>query len=115
MPATSIPPAAIFLQAGGIPPNLVTPIMLALMFGVFYFFILRPQARRQREQSDFEAAVKKGDRVVTSSGIIGKITKVDREGGTVTLETGKNAYLELTAGSVSRDLTVAKFGDPDKA
>ena len=108
-----LPPVApaLLLQAA-IPPNLVTPIMLALMFGVFYFFILRPQARRQRQQADFEAAVKKGDRVVTSSGIIGKVTRVDRDGGTVTLETGKNAYLEFTAGSVSRELTVAKFGDP---
>ena len=105
---------ALLLQAA-IPPNLVTPIMLALMFGVFYFFILRPQARRQRQQADFEAGVKKGDRVVTTSGIIGKVTKVDREAGTVTLETGRNVYLDFTAGAVSRDQTVAQFGDPDAA
>ncbi len=105
---------AVFLQSI-IPPNLVTPIMLVLMFGVFYLFILRPQTQRQKKQDAFQGAIKRGDRVVTSSGIVGRVSKLDKEEGIVTIETGKNVYLDFTLGSVSRDLTVAKFGEADNA
>ena len=102
----------LFLQAaGGIPENLVTPIMLALMFGVFYFFIIRPQARRQKKQAEFEAEIKRGQPVVTSSGVIGKVAKYDKDAGVITVETGKNVQLNFTVGSISRELTEAKFGD----
>ena len=100
----------VFLQSI-IPPNLVTPIMLVLMFGVFYLFILRPQTQRQKKQDQFQSGIKRGDRVVTSAGIVGRVSKLDTEQGVVTIETGKNVYLDFTLGSVSRDLTVAKFGE----
>lgn len=101
----------LFLQSV-IPPNLITPIMLAMMFGVFYLFILRPQSQRQKKQDAFQANIKRGDNVVTSAGLVGRVSKLDKEGGVVTIETGKNVYLDFTLGSVSRDLTVAKFGEP---
>ncbi len=102
--------AALFLQSI-IPPNLVTPIMLVMMFGVFYLFILRPQTQRQKKQDLFQTSIKRGDRIVTSSGIVGRVSKIDAADGIVTVETGKNVYLDFTLGSVSRDLTVAKFGE----
>ena len=105
----------VLLQAGGIPENLVTPIMLALMFGVFYFFIIRPQSRRQKQQAEFESALKRGDQVVTSSGVIGRVAKYDADAGVITVESGKT-QLNFTVGSISRELTEAKFGgDAGKA
>ena len=101
--------------AGGIPESLVTPIMLALMFGVFYFFIIRPQSRRQKQQAAFEAALKRGQSVVTSSGIIGRVAKYDKEAGVITVETGKNVQLNFTVGSISRELTEAKLGDASES
>ena len=101
-------PTFFVLQA--IPQSLVTPVMLVLMFGVFYLFIIRPQSRRQKEQDTFQANVKRGDQVVTSSGIIGRVSKVEKDGGLVTIETGKGVYIDFTLGSVSRELTEAKFG-----
>jgi preprotein translocase subunit YajC len=47
--------------------------MLPLMFGIFYFLIIRPQQKRQREQDDLLKALRKGDKVRTSSGIRGEI------------------------------------------
>ena len=85
--------------------------MLALMFGVFYFFIIRPQSRRQKQQAEFESTLKRGDQVVTSSGVIGRVAKYDQDGGIITVETGKNVQLNFTVGSISRELTEAKFGD----
>jgi len=50
--------------------------MLALMFAVFYFLLIRPQQKRQKEHKAMIEAVRRGDTVVTSGGMIGKITKV---------------------------------------
>jgi preprotein translocase subunit YajC len=53
----------------------VSPIvMMLLMFGVFYFILIRPQVRRQREQQEMLKKLDKGEWIVTRGGIIGKIT-----------------------------------------
>ncbi len=51
--------------------------MLALMFGVFYFLLIRPQQKRQREVDNMLKALKKGDSVRTSGGIRGEITDLN--------------------------------------
>ena len=48
-------------------------VLLAVMFGVFYFLLIRPQQKRQREQDDLLKALRKGDKVRTSGGIRGEI------------------------------------------
>ncbi|MBD2859217.1 preprotein translocase subunit YajC [Spongiibacter sp. KMU-158] len=50
---------------------------LVLMFVLFWFLAIRPQRKRQKEHSDMVAALAKGDEVVTVSGILGKIAKLD--------------------------------------
>ena len=50
---------------------------LVLMFGLFYFIAIRPQRKRQKEHAAMVAALAKGDEVVTTSGILGKVTKID--------------------------------------
>ena len=51
-------------------------VMLALMFGVFYFLLIRPQQKRQREVDDMLKALKKGETVRTSGGIRGEIVDI---------------------------------------
>ncbi len=103
---------ALFLQLE-LSPSMTTPVMLGLMLAIFYFFLIRPQAQRQKKQAAFQDAVKKGDNVVTSAGIMGRVSKIDKEGGSVTLEVGKNTYIDFTLGSISHDLTVAKYGETE--
>ncbi len=55
---------------------------------VFYFFIIRPQSKRRKEEKTFAESLKIGDRVVTTSGIHGKVNQVNEEKGTILLETG---------------------------
>lgn len=50
--------------------------MMLLMFGVFYFILIRPQAKRQKEHQELLRSLDKGDVVVTRGGIIGKISGV---------------------------------------
>ncbi len=52
----------------------------ALVIGIFYFLILLPMKRRQKKVDEFLRALKAGDRVVTTGGIVGTITRVSEEG-----------------------------------
>ncbi len=60
-----------------------------LMIVVFYFFFLRPQLNKQKEVKNVQDSLKKGSRVVTSSGIHGKVVDVLDANGTVMLDLGK--------------------------
>ena len=54
----------------------VTLIMLGVLFAAFYFILIRPQARRAKEQKAMIAALAKGDEVVTAGGILGRIANL---------------------------------------
>jgi preprotein translocase subunit YajC len=69
--------AAAPATAAGEPPAYLQFLPLVAMAGIFYFLILRPQMRRQKEQQAKIAGLKKGDQVVTAGGLIGKVIKVD--------------------------------------
>lgn len=107
-----MPPTALFLQTS-LDPTVVNIGMFGLLLIVFYFFLIRPQARRQKQQASFESTIAKGQKVVTTSGILGRVSKVDRDTGTVTIEASKGTYLELTNSSISRELTEARYGGAD--
>ena len=77
----------ILAQASGEGGGMFQFVFLAGIFLVFYFFMIRPQQKRQKEQKKFISEVKKGDRVVTIGGVHGKILSIDDE--TVTLEVEK--------------------------
>jgi len=67
--------------------------------------MLRPQIKKQKEQQKFGEALAKGNDVVTSSGIIGRISKI--EGNIVTLQVDPKTYIKVTKGSISKELTEA--------
>lgn len=66
---------------------------LAAIFVVFYFFIIRPQSKRQKEIQDKVTALKKGDKVITTGGIIGIVTSI--EDTEVLLEVDKDVKIRL--------------------
>ena len=57
--------------------SLIVPTMLII--GIMYFLMIRPQQKRLKEHRDMVAAIRRGDTVVTSGGIIGKVAKVDEQ------------------------------------
>ena len=68
-----------FAQAnpfGGGDSLLVTLLPFVLIFVIMYFLILRPQQKRQKQHADMVKNVRRGDTVVTSGGLVGKVTKV---------------------------------------
>jgi len=64
-------------SAGGSSEFLVQLFPFIALFAIMYFLVLRPQQRRVKEHKDMVAAVRRGDTVVTSGGIIGKVSKAE--------------------------------------
>ncbi len=61
---------------------------IILMFVVVYFFMIRPQMKRAKQEKTFAAELKKGDRVITKSGMHGKIVDFSEKNNSVIIETG---------------------------
>ena len=81
-------------------------IMLAGIIVVFWFFMIRPQAKKAKEQKKFIDGMQKGDKVVTIAGIHGTINKVN-EDNTVQLEVSPGSYLKIERSSISLEWSQA--------
>jgi preprotein translocase subunit YajC len=74
-------------------------IPLILMFVIFYFLLIRPQQKRSKEHRQMVANLKKGDRIITSGGIHGRITGMDDV--TLTVEIADKVRVKVARGNVS--------------
>lgn len=93
-----------FLQAA----NQLTGLLpMFLMLGVIVIFMVLPQRRKAKEQKAFEDALEKGQEVVTASGILGRVDKV--EGAIVTINVGNKTYIQVTKNSISKVLSDAIY------
>ena len=88
--------------AGNSLGGLTTMIWMAAMFIILYSVMIRPQSKRQKEQQRLIAALKTGDRVVTTAGIHGMITNV--KDTTVTVKVADNVKLEMEKSAVTNVL-----------
>jgi preprotein translocase subunit YajC len=86
--------------AGGL-DNYMNFLPIVLIVVVFYFFILRPQSKKAKEQKNFLDTLKRGDKVVTSSGMLGTIAAIDDAKGVVTVEVAKDTQIKLLKSYVS--------------
>src|SRR5688500_19613867 len=73
-------------------------IPFALVLAIFYFIILLPMRKRQKKVQEFLAALKVGDRVITSGGIYGSITKVSEQ--TLQLQVAPNVRLDVARNAI---------------
>jgi len=73
---------------------LTSLIPLILLFGIFYFLIIRPQQQRMKAHQAMVSAVKRGDTVVTAGGLIGKVSKV-KDDGEVLVEIADNVQVRV--------------------
>jgi len=72
-------------------------VMLVAFAAIFYFLLIRPQRRRQKEHRDLLGSLKRGDRVVTAGGILGTIEEMSDDSVVLVVEDGK---LRLSKGSI---------------
>lgn len=74
-------------------------VPLALMFVVFYFLLIRPQQKKQRDQRDMLSALKTGDRILTSGGLYGTIESLNEQ--IVRLKIADNVRVDVARSAVS--------------
>ena len=92
----------IFLQQGA--GGLMSALPFLAIIIVFYFFMIRPQMNRQKKEKTFQAEIKKGTKVVTSSGIHGKIAEINVADNTVSVETGAGK-IKFERSAISMELS----------
>ena len=85
---------------GGVQSMLPTIIMIASMLAIFYFLLLRPQQKQKQEREQMLSAIKRGDRVVTTSGLHGTVTGMSEH--TITLRVADQVKLEFDRSAIGR-------------
>ena len=91
-----------FLAAGTAaagPPGWVQFLPIVAIFILFYFLLIRPQQKRAKEHQAAISAVKRGDTIVLSSGLIGKVTRVEE--GEVNLEIAPSVNVRVVKGMIA--------------
>jgi len=82
-------------------------IFLGLMIFVFWMFMIRPQAKKAKEQKNFINNLQKGDKIVTIAGIHGIVNKVNEDGTTLQMETSPGSYVKIERSAISLEWTAA--------
>ncbi len=82
-------------------------IMLALIFGVMYFFMIRPRRKQQKELQKFRDSLKKGDKVVTIGGIFGTVVEIKENSVLIEIDNGVKMR-------VSKQALVKDFSEPQQ-
>jgi preprotein translocase subunit YajC len=99
-----------YAQAPGGGDFLFQLMPIVLMFVIFYFLLLRPQQQRMKQHREMVANIRRGDTVVTSGGIIGKVTKV-KDDGEIEVEIADNTRVRVIKSTVAE---VRVKGEPAK-
>jgi len=99
--------SSILLQAagGGFIAQYAQPLMIGAMFLVVYFFMMRPQIKKQKDQKKFVEEMKKGDKVVTTAGIHGKVVEIADT--TILVEVDNGVKIRFDKSSISLEASKA--------
>jgi len=95
-------------QPGSGGSGLLGLLPFLLIFVIFWFLILRPQAKRQKEHQKMLEAVTKGDQIVTSGGLHGTVQRVNEKEGTLIVRIDDNVKVEIDRGAVARRISAGE-------
>ena len=96
---------SLFLQTAPASPGYMQFLPFLLLIVVFYFFLIRPQQKRQKELRTYRDALKKGDKIVTTGGIYGRVSEI--KDNKVIMEIGDNVRITVDKSAVVMDMTDA--------
>ncbi len=91
----------IILQEPASPSPLTSLLPLLLIIVVFYFFMIRPQVKKQKELKNYRSSISKGEKIVTTGGIYGKVMDVKDQ--TLTVEIADNVRIKVDKNAVLKD------------
>ncbi|MDY3858858.1 MAG: preprotein translocase subunit YajC [Muribaculaceae bacterium] len=78
--------------------NWTSMLMIVLIIAIFYFLMIRPQQKKQKEIRKFREALKKGDRIITAGGILGRIKEIKEN--TMLISVANDTTIEVDKGSI---------------
>jgi len=84
-----------FAQSAGGGGDLTSLLPFVLIFVVFYFFLIRPQQKRAKEHREMVSQLRRGDKVITSGGLVGTVTKSVDDQETVEVEIAKDVMVNI--------------------
>jgi preprotein translocase subunit YajC len=87
-------------QQGGI----MSFLPLILLFVVMWLFFIRPKNKEMKKMEEMRKALKKGDKVITTAGIIGTVTNIDETGTTISVRTGSTTIIDFEKSAILRVL-----------
>ena len=82
-------------------------VMMIAIFAIMWFFMIRPQQKKQKEIRKFQNAIQPGSAVVTGGGVYGTVKRVDIENGKIDLEIAKGVVVSIDKNYVFPDVTAS--------
>lgn len=86
--------------------------MLLLIFGIMYFFLIRPQQKKMKEHAAMLDALRRGDQIITQGGVIGKVVKVKDDSNEIEVEISKGVNVRVIKSTIA---TVMNKTEPAKS
>ncbi len=103
-----------YAQAAGAEPSMMTQLMpFVLIFIVFYFLLIRPQQKRAKEHKLMVEGLKRGDKVITSGGIVAKVSKVVND-NEVEVEIARDVKVKVIRSTISQVMDKTEPANDDK-
>ena len=92
-----------FAQAGAPTAGLLNSMLIPmiLVFAIMWFFLIRPQQKKLKDDQKMRDALRRGDKVLTSGGIVGKVTKV-KDDGEIEVEIAQGVKIHVVKGSITQ-------------
>jgi len=97
--------AAQAAQGGGSMTSFL--IMMVAIFAIMYFFMIRPQQKKQKEIQNFQNSLQEGTQVVTGGGIYGTVKKIDLASGIIEVKIADGVVIKVDKGYVFKDMASA--------
>ena len=97
-PMTTVPFFVAQASPQGIQGFLVSAFPIAMIVAIFYFVVLMPARKKQRKVAEFQSAIKVGDKVITTGGIYGQVTKLSE--GTVQVQIADKVRVEVARAAI---------------
>lgn len=97
-------------EGGGLLDNLITLAPLLIVFALFYFFLIRPQNKKEKEDQKMRENLEIADEVVTNGGIIGRVVSIKED--TVVIETGSDrCKIRVAKWAIAQNLTAKEAAE----
>ena len=90
-----------FAQSGGLAEGGFGLLPIIFVMVIFYFLLIRPQQKRAKQHKEMLAAMRRGDKIITSGGLVGTVVKVTDDSDTVDVEIAKDVKVQIVRSMVA--------------